>query len=211
MTYADTHARRFAVTASFLPDGPGKCLEIGHEGHFDAALAAGGWDVHGANWSPDIGTHERNFDAQQPWPLLTESFDMVLCCEVIEHLGRDPMCALAEANRVLRPGGALVLTTPNICSARGLAAMMQGYAPYLFATFSRRFADRHAIEYDVHLLAAMLRAAGFNAMISTRNVWGTAPDLPAGAATEHRGDCFIVVARKTGPVVDRFPAMIYHD
>jgi SAM-dependent methyltransferase len=212
--YAQTHARRFAVTGRMIPLATGgrRCLEIGHEGHFDAALSAAGWtDVLGANWNPDIGTDTRNFDAQKPWPLQAEAFDLVLCCEVLEHLDKDPMCALAEANRVLRHGGMLLLTTPNICSARGLDAMMKGYAPYLFASFSRRFADRHAIEYDVHTLSAMLHAAGFDATISTRNVWGVAPEIPADAESAHRGDCFIVTATKAGPVRDRFPAAIYHD
>lgn len=40
------------------------------------------------------------------------SFDKVLCSEVIEHIPDAPQ-ALREIWRVLRPGGSLVLTTPN--------------------------------------------------------------------------------------------------
>ncbi len=32
--------------------------------------------------------------------------------EVLEHFTADPMFALAELNRVLKPGGFLLLTTP---------------------------------------------------------------------------------------------------
>lgn len=39
-------------------------------------------------------------------------FDVVICGEVIEHLG-DPASLFASASRVLSPGGRLVLTTPN--------------------------------------------------------------------------------------------------
>jgi 2-polyprenyl-3-methyl-5-hydroxy-6-metoxy-1,4-benzoquinol methylase len=39
-------------------------------------------------------------------------FDYVVCTEVIEHT-TDPSLAVAELTRVLRPGGTLVLTTPN--------------------------------------------------------------------------------------------------
>ncbi len=41
-----------------------------------------------------------------------EGFDLVVSSEVIEHTP-EPWCAVAEMARVLRPGGVLVLTTPN--------------------------------------------------------------------------------------------------
>ncbi len=39
------------------------------------------------------------------------SYDTVLCSEVLEHVA-DPAAALTEIDRVLRPGGLLVLTVP---------------------------------------------------------------------------------------------------
>jgi 2-polyprenyl-3-methyl-5-hydroxy-6-metoxy-1,4-benzoquinol methylase len=45
-------------------------------------------------------------------PFADESFDVVLCTEVIEHV-REPRRAIGELVRVLRPTGQLVLTTPN--------------------------------------------------------------------------------------------------
>ncbi len=48
-------------------------------------------------------------------------FSTVLCCELLEHLTEDPMHMMAEINRILRPGGHLVLTTPNIGSLRAIA------------------------------------------------------------------------------------------
>jgi len=41
----------------------------------------------------------------------TESFDRVVCCDVIEHV-LDPKHLLQEIHRVLAPGGLAVLTTP---------------------------------------------------------------------------------------------------
>lgn len=46
-------------------------------------------------------------------------FDKVLCSEVIEHIP-DASQALREIYRVLRPGGSLVLSTPNKASWYGL-------------------------------------------------------------------------------------------
>ena len=47
------------------------------------------------------------------------TFDTVISCETIEHLER-PRAALAEIARVLRPGGRLLLTTPNYLGPIGL-------------------------------------------------------------------------------------------
>ena len=46
-------------------------------------------------------------------PFENECFDTIVCSEVIEHL-ENPEDALKEFNRVLRPKGKLILTTPNI-------------------------------------------------------------------------------------------------
>ena len=45
-------------------------------------------------------------------PLADASFDCVLMSEVIEHL-EEPQISIREAVRVLRPGGRLLITTPN--------------------------------------------------------------------------------------------------
>ena len=44
-------------------------------------------------------------------PVSDASYDTVLCSEVLEHL-RDPAAALSEINRVLKPGGKLILSVP---------------------------------------------------------------------------------------------------
>lgn len=49
----------------------------------------------------------------------SESFDTVISCETVEHLP-DPQKALTEFARVLKPGGRLLLTTPNYMGPLGL-------------------------------------------------------------------------------------------
>jgi ubiquinone/menaquinone biosynthesis C-methylase UbiE len=69
-------------------------------------------------------------------PLADASLDMLLCCEVVEHLP-DPQIALAEMARVLKPGGYAFITTPNpdnLVERVGYAIdkLTQGYLKRLF-------------------------------------------------------------------------------
>ncbi|HEX5224840.1 MAG TPA: class I SAM-dependent methyltransferase [Solirubrobacteraceae bacterium] len=53
----------------------------------------------------------RVIDAEGEWDLPDAAFDVVWAGEVIEHVA-DTAVWLSEARRVLRPGGALLLSTP---------------------------------------------------------------------------------------------------
>jgi SAM-dependent methyltransferase len=55
----------------------------------------------------------------QDIPLPDSTFDTVISCETIEHVV-EPLKALREVRRVLRPGGRLLLTTPNYLGPMGL-------------------------------------------------------------------------------------------
>jgi SAM-dependent methyltransferase len=62
----------------------------------------------------DVHCFKSNLNDLVPWPFLSdESFDVVLFGEVFEHLLNQPLGILREIHRVLRPGGTLLLTTPN--------------------------------------------------------------------------------------------------
>ena len=55
----------------------------------------------------------------QDIPVADATFDTVISCETIEHVV-EPMKAMKELHRVLRPGGRLLLTTPNYLGPMGL-------------------------------------------------------------------------------------------
>lgn len=69
----------------------------------------------------------------QRLPFADDTFDTAISCETVEHVP-DPAGAVRELSRVLRPGGRLLLTTPNYCSTSGL------YRAYLWAC-GRRFTE----------------------------------------------------------------------
>jgi 2-polyprenyl-3-methyl-5-hydroxy-6-metoxy-1,4-benzoquinol methylase len=101
----------------------GRLLEIGTgAGFFLKAAANAGWDAHGLELSSEAAAYARDtlgLDVRQTpaeeMPFAAGSFDAAAMFEVIEHL-RDPMAVLRAARRAVRPGGVLVLSTPNLHS-----------------------------------------------------------------------------------------------
>lgn len=67
----------------------------------------------------------------EPVPFADETFDVVLFNELFEHLRINPIFTLGEVHRVLRAGGLLLLSTPNLRSLRGIRNLVcrnQGHA-----------------------------------------------------------------------------------
>lgn len=68
-------------------------------------------------------------------PVPDTSFDNVLCTEVLEHVP-DPVVALREIARILKPGGRLILTAPFAC--------FKHEEPYFFnCGFAKRWYEYH--------------------------------------------------------------------
>lgn len=61
-------------------------------------------------------------------PFAAQSVDVVILSEVIEHLV-DTDAALAELHRVLRPGGHLILSTPNLAAWFNRGLLLFGLQP----------------------------------------------------------------------------------
>jgi SAM-dependent methyltransferase len=54
--------------------------------------------------------------------------DLALCTEVIEHLPNSPKPLLADMYRILKPGGYLIITTPNIAHLKNRIKGLLGYS-----------------------------------------------------------------------------------
>jgi 2-polyprenyl-3-methyl-5-hydroxy-6-metoxy-1,4-benzoquinol methylase len=62
-------------------------------------------------------------DLNEPLPLPPDSFDLIMAIEVVEHL-ENVRAVCREWTRLLRPGGRVVLTTPNNESIRALLSLV---------------------------------------------------------------------------------------
>jgi 2-polyprenyl-6-hydroxyphenyl methylase/3-demethylubiquinone-9 3-methyltransferase len=130
-------------------------------------------------------------DVAQGLPFKAASFDLVVSLDVIEHVF-DPRSFLAELRRVLRPGGRLLVSTPNVRYLRQLWRIgVQGRGPQTSGEDAGW--DGGHLHYfcsaDLRQLAA---EAGFGHV----RVEGMLSALGRGAALK-RG---LVFARNTWPV-----------
>ncbi len=109
------------ITVAFLPapSRPSRVLDVGcGEGRLLARLQALGWTGIGHDVDPQaVAVARQRGLAVTEGDLLAQaypdaSFDAVVLSHVIEHV-HDPGLHLRECHRVLRPGGRLVLLTPN--------------------------------------------------------------------------------------------------
>lgn len=166
-----------------------------------------------------------HFDAEKDiYPYENQSFDTVLCCELIEHLLSDPMHMMSEVNRILKPGGYFVLTTPNIASSRAISAILAGYHPSFFSAYIKPNPNgdtdaRHNREYAPREIEELLKASGFDVVRLE-----TGPFRDEDYAQYHwvqllleklsyqttlRGDGIYALARKSGAVRERWPSWLY--
>ena len=91
----------------------------------DRALHSVNWDTSRIDIVSDIA------DIPEP----DDSFDAILCTEVLEHVP-DPVAAITEFHRLLRPGGELIMSAP-FCSLTHMAPYhyYSGFNKYFFSHF----------------------------------------------------------------------------
>jgi 2-polyprenyl-3-methyl-5-hydroxy-6-metoxy-1,4-benzoquinol methylase len=91
-------------------------------------------------------------------PLEPASFDVVLCGDLIEHL-RTPGAALARLRPFLKPGGRLVVSTPNVANWAIRLSLLAGRWEYT----DRGILDRtHAHLFTRRSLVRTLEQAGYH-------------------------------------------------
>ena len=243
--YLNTHSTRLLKTLEITPPGSAgdSILEMGAYLQITPALRnqLGYGEVRGCYYGKLGRTDHRtvtsasgetfaceidHFDAEKDvFPYPDGHFATVICGELIEHLFEDPMHLMSQVNRILKPGGHLVLTTPNIAALRGIAGILQGYHPGFFHAYIRpaqgtsEVDARHNREYAPREIHQLLENSGFEV---TRLETGEFRDEPHPEfgwilhlleryrlSTDLRGDGIYAVGRKTGAVRERYPAWLY--
>lgn len=114
-----------------LRPGRGRLLDVGCGiGAFVGLARARGWDARGVDISPFAvrWARDRLGDVVDEGTLESvgypaESFDVVTLWDSIEHVA-DPLALLREVQRILAPGGSLLLNTPNEAGLLRLIALI---------------------------------------------------------------------------------------
>jgi SAM-dependent methyltransferase len=88
------------------------------------------------------------------------SLDLVVASEVIEHV-IEPGRAVAEFHRVLKPGGHVLITVPNVAFWRFRLEALRGGVPSVTAD------ARHLHSFNAALLSALAVREGFEIVILT--------------------------------------------
>lgn len=153
------------------------------------------WNAAAAREGRALGHDIIEADLNRPFPVESGSQDCVIAFSVLEHLLM-PCAFMRECHRVLRPGGVLVLLTPNISTyftaLQVLAGQMPSSGPHPDSNellrleqpsdLSERQRDdvsadtpmhRHLVVFSLRVLMRFLALAGFTVELSRG--WGYYP------------------------------------
>lgn len=154
----------------------GRVLDIPcGRGDLSRRLAAAGYDVTPADLSPEAldweGRQAVLADMNEPLPFDAKSFEVVVSQEGIEHL-ENLAGFFRECHRVLRPGGQLLVTTPNFMDLSSrlsffLTGMKSFHAGFpneegtVWGRHERGVYHGHAFTLPYFQIRYLLRVAGF--------------------------------------------------
>ncbi len=111
----------------------------------------------GGGAGAERGVHWLQADLNAPLPVPDHQFDLLVAVEIIEHL-ENPRAVAREWRRLLKPGGQVVLSTPNVECIRSLAALVaRGH----FLPFTEPWYPAHITALTAADVRRVLAEAGF--------------------------------------------------
>lgn len=161
-----------------------------------------------------IQIKDTDFDIRYPFSIQSESYDFILCMEVLEHVTDIPSTnigtiatftgsgidnVMSECYRVLKPNGLMFLTTPNVCGPQQVYNILLNKHPFRYQLHSRELSFDDVNEY--------ISKSGFEIEnVERPHVWNTdvfakleeleGVELPAEVFD--RGDIIFLTMRKAG-------------
>lgn len=144
-----------------------RILDVGCGVGFISRMLVGRNEVHGVDISAEYlaraaswGIETERWDIQKGLPFDSDSFDIVLVTEVLEHIF-DTDALLSEVRRVLKEGGVLVLTVPNVCSLVSRIQVGLGRLPSYVEHHCRAGMAGHIRGYNLPAVKKQLLEHGF--------------------------------------------------
>ena len=140
-------------------------------------------------------------DVAEPLPFESETLSVVLMAELIEHLFT-PSAVLAECHRVLKPGGVIILTTPNLATLQDRLRFLLGRSPRQVDCL-HPYLQLHIRPFTASSLRRLLDSAGFTTTALKSNHVGW--ELPSGRWVQSRflarvvptlGGSLVIAARR---------------
>jgi SAM-dependent methyltransferase len=95
------------------------------------------------------------------YPFPDDEFDKILFCEVLEHIVVDPLKVFGKLRKVLKPGGELILTTPNALRLINFAHFLAGKNFFDRYHAQNGVYGRHNREFSLSEVVRLLEAEGF--------------------------------------------------
>jgi SAM-dependent methyltransferase len=153
-----------------------------------------------------------NFNGEtEPFPYDDGRFDLVTFCEIIEHLTVDPTHMLCEIHRILKPGGALLLTTPNVFRLEHVLALAGGRHNIFHPYSGYGVYGRHQREYGMGELLDLVKGCGYEVVTARFDDILPCPGWHRliKRVLPQRHDHLFVLARATRPRRYYYPPYLY--
>ena len=148
---------------------------------------------------------------RDPFPYDDGSFSLVVCCEILEHLAMDPSHTLKEIHRVLKPGGYVFISTPNVLCAGNTWRLLRGDNIYQ-AYSGYGIYGRHSREYTPGELEKILREHRFEANVYVEDAYPRGLChrlLTRYGRLRNRRDNLFAIGKAYGETVQRYPSWLY--
>jgi methionine biosynthesis protein MetW len=148
-----------------------------------------------------LGLDARPITDASELPFSDKSFDVVVCIEVLEHLFQ-PFDAAVEIRRVLRPGGLLIASVPNVAYWRRRAelAVIGRWNPFgdQLSTL-KPWRDPHIRFFTPRSARAMLAEAGFGSIDAGGKGGGFLREFPAVRRRAQKTSALYRIAERRAP------------